>query len=131
MSIRSGSQAAMSRGRLGSRPSTQSESELNVMNGCRRRASGRAFLTPPPVSSTAVAFVRNDDRGRVAPRAQMRLQHVGEVVHVDHHLLHAGLVQAVEGEVDERPAADLDQRLRHRRSERQHALAKTRGKHDG
>ena len=43
----------------------------------------------------------------VSRAAQMRFQHVGEMVDVHHHDLHACLVQAIEREIDQRPAADL------------------------
>ena len=51
---------------------------------------------------------------------EMRLDLVGEPMHVDDRPLDAVLGQAVEGMIDERPAADLDQRLRQRLGDRPH-----------
>ena len=38
----------------------------------------------------------------------MSLHLIGEVMHVDDHLLDAGAAEAVEGEVDQGPSRDLD-----------------------
>ena len=81
MSMRSGSHASMRRGRLGRGPSIQSESELRVRNGSSP-SSGSAFLRPPPVSSSALALVRDHDRAAPAG-AQVRFDQVGEVMDVD------------------------------------------------
>ena len=56
---------------------------------------------------------------------------VGEVVHVDHRALDAGFGQTVEHVVDQRLAADFDQRLGPPVGERAHARAEAGGKHHG
>ena len=71
------------------------------MNGAAP-SNGRAFLTPPPVSSTASRSSDTTIDGAVARVRRVRFQHVGEMVHVDHHHLHACLVQAIEREIDQR-----------------------------
>ena len=61
----------------------------------------------------------------------MRLDLIGEPVHVDDRPLDAVLGQAVEAMIDQGPAADLDQRLRQRLGDRPHARAETGGEHHG
>ena len=53
-----------------------------------------------------------DDHLRAAPPAQMRLDEVGEVMDVDDRRPDPGLLDPVEGVVEERAAADGDQGLR-------------------
>ena len=59
----------------------------------------------------------------------MRLDLIGEVMHVDHRRLDAITGEAVEAMIDQRAAGDLYQRLRDRPRQRQHARAQTRGEH--
>ena len=68
---------------------------------------------------------------RPRARGEMPFDLVGEVMHVDHGALDAGLGQPVEHVVDQRLAGDLHQRLRHRVGDRPHALAEAGGEHHG
>ena len=80
------------------------------------------------------AFVGND-QARQDPcgvaRLQMRFQAVGEGVDVDHRDLDTDLRQAIEHMVDQRPAADLDQRLGPVVGQGAHTGAQTGGQHHG
>ena len=68
---------------------------------------------------------------RALPRRQMALDLVGQVMHVDDRALDAGVGQPVEHVVDQRLAADLDQRLRNLAVERAHARAEPGRQHHG
>src|ERR1043166_126044 len=126
-SMRAASKAAASRPRLGCTPSIQMVSELTWKNGASP-SSGNALTTPPAVPSSAARSSEITICGRArAARwgsiwsagggrgagggGEMALDLVGEVMDVDHRALDALLGQPVEHVIDQRLAADLDQRL--------------------
>ena len=63
------------------------------------------------------------------PRREMPLHRVGEMMHIDHRALDAGIGKAVEPVIDQRFAADRDQRLGDVAVIRPHARAKTGSQH--
>ena len=75
-------------------------------------------------------LVRDDDVG-VPPRREMAFDLVGEVMHVDDRALDAGVGQPVEHVIDQRLAADLDQRLGDLAVVGAHARAEPGGQHHG
>ena len=75
-------------------------------------------------------LVRYDDL-RALPAGKVPLDRVGEMMHVHHRALDAGLREAVEHVIDQRLAADLHQRLRDLPVERTHARAEARRQHHG
>ena len=83
---------------------------------------------PPPVSSSLARLVGNHHVGLAAP-PDVDADELGKIVDVDHDPLDAGPFEPVEGAVDQRTAADLDQRLRRRHRDRPHALADAGGQH--
>ena len=108
--MRAGSKAAASRPRLGFTPSIQMVSELTWKNGSSP-SSGSALTTPPPVPSSSSRSSEITMLRALALR-EMALDLVGEVMHVDDRALDARLGEAIEHVVDQRLAADRDQRLR-------------------
>ena len=117
------------RGSAGAAPSLHTESALWMKNG-PRPSSGRAFLAPPPVSSRHAALVRDDQLGLPAFAARdVGFELIGEVMHVDHRRLDAGRRQPVEHVIEQRPARERHQRLRHAQGQRPHALALAGGQH--
>ncbi len=76
--------------------------------------SGSARLMPPPWSSSWPRSSEMTILGVLRAR-QMRLDLVGEPVHVDDRAGDAVVGEAVEAMVDERPARHLDERLRRSR----------------
>ena len=110
MSIASGSQASMSRRRFECGPSIQRESELRLRTASPATAAA-TFFKPPPVSSSRSRSSETITSGR-RRRREMRLDEVGEVMDVDDRRPDPGLLDPVEGVVEERAAADVDQRLR-------------------
>ena len=72
---------------------------------------GQGFLDAAAGPQQQPAFVGNHDL-RTLARREMLLHLFGEVVHIDHSLLDAGVGEPVEHMIDQRPARDLDQRFR-------------------
>ena len=112
-----------------SRRRSRCVSELMWKNGAPPRC-GSALTTPPPVSSSNPRSSEIAMCGALRA-CEMPLDLLGEVMHVDHRALDAGLGQPVEHMIDQRLAGDLDQRLRHRVGERPHARAEAGGQHHG
>ena len=110
--MRLSSQAPASQRRLGRTPSSQKESELRSRNGALAEQRQRPLDAAAGLKQR-VALVGDDDLRRAAG-LQMRLDPVGEMVDVDDGRLDAGRGEAVEAMVDQRAAADLDERLRQR-----------------
>ena len=67
---------------------------------------------------------------RPLPRRQMPFQNIGEVVHVDDSALDAGLGEPVEAVIDQRFAANRDQRFGKMAVVRPHPRSKTRRQHE-
>ena len=89
----------------------------------RRRAEAGQRLDHAAAGVEQVrALVGNDD-ARLAPAGDMVLDLVGEMMDVDDRSLDAGRGQAVEHIVEQRLAADRDQRLGRAIGERPHAHA--------
>ena len=107
--MRAGSKAAASRPRLGFTPSIQMVSELMWKNGPSPSA-GSALTTPPPVPSSSL---RSSEMTimRAGAAGEVPLDLVGEVMDVHHRALDPLLGEAVEHVVEQRLAADLDERL--------------------
>ena len=74
------------------------------------------------------ALIGNDDL-RPRPRRQMPLHGVGEVMHVDHRALDAGIGKPIERIIDQGFAADRDQGLRDVAVMRPHPRAETGRQH--
>ena len=110
-------------------PSIQNASVLQMRNGLCADQRQDA-LDPAALVEKLAALVRNDDP-RTLAIGEMRFDPVGEPVDVDDRRLDAVLGQPIETMVDQRPSADLDQRLRQRLGDRAHALAETRSEHHG
>ena len=127
--MRAGSNARARRTRFGTTPSIQMVSELMWKNGAPPKC-GIALTGPPPVPSSSARSSETTIGGRCAA-GEMPLDLVGEVVHVDHRALDAGIGEAVEHIVDQRLAADRHQRFRDRAVVRPHARAETRRQHHG
>ena len=98
--------------RLGFTPSIQIVSELTMEE--RRVAQFGQRLDARRRRCRAAARARPRSRccGRVRP-ARWSLDLLGEVMHIDHRALDAGVRQPVEHVIDQRLAGDLHQRLRH------------------
>lgn len=97
----------------------------------RRRAEfGQGFLDAAAGPQQQPAFVGDHDL-RTLARREMLLHLFGEVVHIDHSLLDAGVGEPVEHMIDQRPARDLDQRFRGRIREGPHTSSESCGKDHG
>ena len=110
-SIAAGSKASASRARLGFTPSIQMRVGIDVEE--RRVAEQRQRLDHAAAGAEQQAALVGDDDLRLRARGEMALDLLGEVMHVDHRALDARFRQPVEHVIDQRLAADLDQRLRH------------------
>ena len=109
-------------------PSTHRLSLLSARNGSQS-ISGAGLDQPAAGFQQQLALVGNDDLEAVRAARKMRFERVRQIMDVDHDLAHAGRAQLFEHMVEQRLAADLDQRLGPGRGQRPHALAEAR-RHD-
>ncbi len=127
-SIVAGSKASASRLKFGLTPSSQTVSELTRKNG--RIAELRQRLGDAAAGAEQRATLIGDDDLRTLTRRQVAFQRVGEMMHIDDGALDAGVGQTVERVIDQRLAADLDERLRDVAVIRPHARAQAGRQHD-
>ena len=123
------SRPAATRRGFGAVPRSTNESELSTKNAPSPR-SGSALFTPPPVSRSRSRSSEMTICG-ARRRAMCASIRSAKMVDVDHRGSHACVGQPVERVVDQRSAADLDERLRKGGRDRAHALAETGGEHHG
>src|SRR5262249_1455844 len=90
----------------------------------RRRFGNAAASAEKPV-----AFV-GDENARMPPPRQMPFDGIGQMMHIDDSELDAGFGQPIEAVIDERLAANGDQRLWHMPVIRPHTRAKPRRQYD-
>src|SRR3984957_19452092 len=87
-------------------------------------------LDPAALVEQLRALVGDDDLRRPA-LGELRLDLVGKPMHVDDRPLAPVLRQPIEAIIEERPAMNLDQRLRQRLRDRPHACPQSGGEHHG
>ena len=111
-SIAAGSKASASRARFGLH--AVDPERVGIDEEERRVAELRQRLGDAAAGAEQLAaLVGDDDLRALCATARWRSICVGEVMHIDHRALDAGVGQPVEHVVDQRLAADCDQRLRH------------------
>ena len=103
-------------------------SELTRKNGAV--AELRQRLGDAAAGAEQFATLVGDDDLGTLTRRQVALQRVGEMMHIDHGALDTGIGQAVERIIDQRFAADLDERLWDVAVIRPHARAQAGRQHD-
>ena len=96
----------------------------------RRLAKLRQRLGDTAAGAEQRPALVGDHDLRARARRKMPLQRVGEMVHVDHRALDAGVGQPVERVVDQRFAAERDQRFGDVAVVRPHPRAQPRRQHD-
>jgi hypothetical protein len=125
-SMRAGLNAAARRPRLGFTPSIQMVSELTWKNGPRQQ---RQRLDHAATGAEKLVALVGDHDARPLACGEVALDLVGEVVDVDDRALDPLLGEAIEHVVDQRLAADRDQRLGMRPLNGAHARAESGREH--
>ncbi len=91
---------------------------------------GKRLLRAAAGVEQKAALVGNADLRRMAlTRGEMRFEQVGQVMHIDDRGSDARQRETVEHVVDERPACERHEGLRHGQGQGTHALAEPRGQH--